>query len=381
MSENPLRERLAAASARHEPADLVDRVVAGARRRRRNQAAVAGTTAAVAVVVTTVLVAGSRSGPAPVSALRPSPTPTQAHAGVDDAAFRVAPPALGGVGGPMGQEHGACRPQQITATARMRVSTYGVDGVVVMHGHQCSLHVWPGPTALLDSRKHLVARTFDGLVGHVNPPANVRPDLALGAGEAQWGFAWRGSWCGAPASYVVLPLRDRPESVHQGSYGELVVPVTGDQLACHESSNAVLVPGVAGGLQTSVLPPPGQWAPLRLSLRMPARSTYNVITDIVLRISNPSQQEIALDPCPRLALVTAVHSSNGDEFDSSDIDLPCDQNPVVPANGSVEFRLPDQHYDEGAPPGKQAPAGARVAVSVSLAYHPTVTAHAGVVRG
>jgi hypothetical protein len=372
--ENQVRERLLAVGDRHRPLDLTDRVIErGRRRRRARMLAVVVTAVTLLVGVGLFTVAAQRDGEPSLATARPATTRATPTAEAQyEAMFRVAPPQAGGVGGPAPLRHRPCQPDQVVATAELRRSASAVNGVVVLRGSGCSLRIWPGPTQLLDANQDLVAATSDGLVARVNPPSNIRPDLALEAGTAAWGFSWRGSWCGAAAAYVVLPLQDSPGATQGRRYGRLLVPITGDQLQCKGSSHSVLVPGVAGSLGSAVLPPPAQWDVLRLSLSIPARVDYNVVRNIVVSITNPSAQPVALDPCPTYVIVTAVPY----EADTSPGLLDCEQNAVIAAHATVTFRLPDHRYDEGAPPGQQARSGSPVVVSFAIAYHATVTARA-----
>jgi hypothetical protein len=252
-----------------------------------------------------------------------------------------------------------------------------------MRGKTCSLHVWPGPTRLLDASKHPVATTTKATESFsANPPRNLRPDLDLYRGSAAWGFTWRGSWCGAPAAYVVVPLRDDPaSSVAPHSYGQLEVPLTGSQLGCHGESLAVLIRGIPGGIDAPVQSPPAEWQGLRVSVSVPPAAAHQgEIHGIEAVVRNRTDKPLALAPCPDYELDTGEIDARGSETDSSRAALtPCDSTTVVPAHSDLRFALPPAEYGGGSPLGNGgARRGSRVTIWFAIAGLPTATATTGV---
>jgi len=206
----------------------------------------------------------------------------------------------------------------------------------------------------------------------VNPPQNIRPDLSLAGGAATWGFAWWGSWCGPPATAVVLALRDPANSVpHPRSYGRLVVPLTGPAPRCQGPTSSTLVAGVAGGGDQGVLPVPPDYRALRL--RLSATSAHDgVVRGLVLSISNSSNSPVVFSPCVEYAIQVADTTQFGTDIGSSSGTLPCDR--TVSAHGRIKVDLPSQQYAEGAPPGQEPRAGTAIEVTVAIAGVPSATA-------
>lgn len=54
-----------------------------------------------------------------------------------------------------------------------------------------------------------------------------------------------------------------------------------------------------------------------------------------IRLSNPTDRDISLDPCPAY-LITLDDTSAGDAFAAR---LPCDAAPTIPAKGHVDFEM------------------------------------------
>jgi len=382
--EETARTRLAALADRIDPVDLTENVLGAGRLRRRQRRAFAATSSALGVVAVIVaaVVFASGGGPSRSSTAAPSPSPSASSGTApSDASFRVAAPILSAPSGPAPSAHPACRSGDVTARATLQSTPYGVIGVVEMHGTNCSLHIATGPSQLLNAARQVIVAATPASGERVqNPPGNWRPDLALYAGDAAWGFAWRGSWCGPPAAYVVVPMQDTPISpaALPRSYGLLVVPLTGPQLGCQGQSHSNLVRGVPGGVDAPVQSPPGEWTQgLRVSLSVPPNAASNgVIDGIIAVIRNHSSAPISLSPCPYYELDTGETDRRGSERDSGRAALtPCDTSTVVPANGELRFALPPTEYGGGSPLGNGgAASGSQVQIAFAIAGVPTATA-------
>jgi hypothetical protein len=120
--------------------------------------------------------------------------------------FRMAPPPQEVIG-PVPMLRATCTPQQISATAATRRTDGGVLGVIRLVGavvshkyglaERCTLPIARGPSALIGTDGRPLKVPLSG-GDPTSPPANPRPDMALNDGNAIWGFAWLGSYCGAP---------------------------------------------------------------------------------------------------------------------------------------------------------------------------------------
>ncbi|MDT5010916.1 MAG: hypothetical protein QOH57_2533 [Mycobacterium sp.] len=309
----------------------------------------------------------------------PSDTPSSL-----DAAFRVAAPLLIAPSGPGIQPQRPCRPRDVTTTAYTRQVQGGVAGVITLLGHSCSLHMSLGPTGVIGADGHALAARSVSLPS-MNPPENIRPDLALYAGNALWGFTWSGSWCGPRAAAVVIPMADGAFNGEPArNYGDLHAPIVGPQPACQGHSDATFEPGVAGypgDPATSqpaqpVLSPPPSWSDLRLSLNAAPTTGATTVPAIGAALVNPTGQPIALSPCPRyLVEILAADSGSGGSSDSGNFeDLPCSANTVVPAHGSLAFTVPGISFDQGLPHPYNS--GSHVTVEVAIAGIPTAKAAA-----
>jgi hypothetical protein len=277
--------------------------------------------------------------------------------------------------GPAAVRQRPCHPVDVTATATTRAIVGGVAGVVHLQGKSCSLHVTLGTTGLLDAAGHHLKLTVVTKQSKVNPPDNVRPDLELAQGRALWGFTWTGSWCGAKAATVVLPMTDDPSDPNnKGPYRTLQARLIGPQPLCTGRSSAVLrsgVPGSTAGVHwpaDAVLPAPPSWAALGASISLPATSDPSVLAPFTLTLTNPTAQPIALSPCPEYTFLLAAGSTE----QAGPGVLPCHAHETVPAHGSAQFTIPAQDY--AWLPATRVPAGTRITVRVAIAAAPTATA-------
>jgi hypothetical protein len=198
----------------------------------------------------------------------------------------------------------------------------------------------------------------------------------LTAGDVLWGFAWRGSWCGATPTSVLVPMSDDAATPGgAASYGDLKVPLSGAVPACHGHSKSVLQPGVAGSptreQQTAdpVLPPPPEWAGLRLNLRVDPIIRNAMITGLTLTIRNTTGSPIALSPCPSYFLVISNATANGGSEDAAGSGGIACGNKVLAAHATATYPLPDQTLDEGSPGGVAS--GTVVTLQAAIAGVPT----------
>ena len=299
----------------------------------------------------------------------------------DSDPFRVAAPILDAAAGPGPAPYQPpCQAHDIRATAQTRAIASGVAGVIQLVGNHCSLHIFPGPTALLDNSGQQLTLPVEPDHTLVNPAANQRPDLPLGAGVAAWGFTWRGSWCGPAAVAVVVALGDDPAYLADPANpavrasGEVVAPLTGPAPPCDGHSDAVFVPGVAGEPTDATLTSPPEWAGLRATLIIAATIASRTLPPAVVELLNTTATPIAMSPCPNYALTIESSVMGGTEVDGGGGSLPCALTPrLVPAHGTISYDLAGRGYDPGGP-GDGAIEGTVVTIQFAIAGVPTATA-------
>lgn len=276
----------------------------------------------------------------------------------------VAAPALSVIiGGAPLHDWPTCRPGQIHAAAHTRASTYAVLGVVTLHARHCTLDVDHAVSALLDSHGRQLA-----IAVRTPPYADLgtpdRPDLAWDNGAGNWGFAWRGSWCGAPAAYVRIELR-------HGRY--IRAPISGPQPACDPAnSEAPLVErGIPAFPGQPVQPAPLEWSKLTASLQVPTTIDGTMLAGAVVTLTNTSDTSVALDPCPLFSvLVKNRRGDGGDAAFDRRLDCVAPASSVVPAEGALQVDLPAMNIyrnDYGR-------AAQNVLVTFSMAGVPVTTA-------
>jgi hypothetical protein len=248
--------------------------------------------------------------------------------------------------------------------------------VVYLDGTRCSLHITVGPSEFLDATGRPLSVRLDDVVPSVNPPRTARDDIPLGAGHASWGFTWTGSWCGAPAAMITLPLTGDPtEPDAAGPFGDLRVPMTGPQPSCAGRSASVLRPGVAGDPGDSavgadaLLPAPADWAGLRATLTVPSTSPAGVVSGSVFTLHNATGAPIVLSPCPEYFVLVQTARMSGAGSHPFD----CRAHGTVPAHGKVAFPLPEQDAGQGDP-NEHPSGGTVVTIEVAIAGVPTATA-------
>jgi hypothetical protein len=304
-----------------------------------------------------------------------SPPTSQTASTIPDSAFRVAAPVLDFAAGPgPAPEQAVCLASDVTATAETRPIASGVAGVVELVGAHCSLHISTWPTELLDSAGNDLAVPVDTTVTTVNPALNQRTDVPLALGSVDWGFTWRGSWCGPKAASIVIALDANQSQPASGPPNQIVVPLTGPAPPCQGHSTAVLLPGVPGEPTDATLPPPPEWSGLHVTLTLPATTDGRTLNSAVVQLENITAVPIVMSPCPDYALDIDNFTAGGSALQGGGGALPCPQSPeVVPAHGTIRYDLGAQSYDEGDPGGGANP-GSTVTARFAIAGIPTARA-------
>jgi hypothetical protein len=353
---------------------------AGARRHERRKRLLAPSLAGLAVAAIAVgafdlqhLTAQPRA-----SAVRPAAPPPSGFTANE---FRMAPPP-GEVIGPLTVPRAICRPQQISATAATRRTEGGVLGVIRLVGavvthrdglaERCTLPVTRGPLALLGAdggRLKVPLSRGD----RTSPPSNPRPDIALNNGNAIWGFAWLGSYCGAPARAIEVPL----DKANQAS---LRVPLRGPQPTCNAQTAASrLIDGIAGAPGQPVQPPRPDYSSLRLTGQIEPGTTHSLLAPIDLTLRTIGSAQVILDPCPAYAgRDEATARSGGFDDPIHSGYLPCTKQPAVVRPGHpLHWTVPATSLLQT--PGTGAIPGTTVWVRLNIAGVPSLllktTAH------
>lgn len=321
-----------------------------------------------AAVAAGVLLAWDRGGEPARTTASPVAAPSLSPGNLAwDSSFRVAPAPLSvGSGGPAPAPAVPCHGADVVAAARTRRSPDGVLGVVRLTGRHCALHLALDRVRLLDASHRALDVQMRAEVVAVNAPANRRPDLALAAGAAAWGFRWRGSWCGARATAIELPLSGSTAS-------PFTIPLVGPSPVCGGAARAVLVPGVVGSPTEPVLPPPAAWSRLRAVLHLAGTTSAREVRGAEITLVNSFGDDVALAPCADYASTTSVTTSRSLAYASGVAHLPCPARPAaVPAHGSLTYRLAplELPFDGIVRP----PPGDAVRVQVAIAGIPTASA-------
>jgi hypothetical protein len=282
-----------------------------------------------------------------------SPTASTTTSTIPDSAFRVAAPVLDYAVGPgPAPVQPACVPSDVTASAHTRPIASGVAGVVELVGAHCSLYISTSPTELLDSAGNNLAVPVDATVTTINPALHQRTDVDFALGSVDWGFTWRGSWCGPKAASIVIDLDANSSQPASGSTEQIVAPLTGPAPPCQGHSAVVLIPGVPGGPTDATLTPPPEWAGLRATLTLPATTDGSTLSSAVVQLENTTAAAIVMSPCADYALDIDNATAGGSALQGGGGSLPCPHTPeVVPANGAISYELGPQTYDEGDPAG------------------------------
>jgi hypothetical protein len=342
------------------------------RERRKRRLAAALAAAAVAAVAIGVSLAGhqltahqqsGRHGPA----VPPAPNKFSARE------FRMAPPPQYPSGG-LVLPRATCTPQQIRATAATRRTDGGVLGVIHVIGavvshrdgvaERCTLPIG-GPSALIgaDGRRLKVAMSRGD---RSNRPENPHGYLASYNGNAIWGFAWLGSYCGPPARSIEVPL-------HHGGQASVRVLLHGPQPGCTASSGpSTLIDGVVGFPGQPVQPPRPEYSSLRLTGQIEPGTTSDRLAPIDLALRTIGSTPVTLDPCPAYAgRDGATAHSGGFSNPISSSYLPCTKHAVVIRPGHpLRWTIPATSLLQT--PGTGAIPGSTVDVELGIAGVPPV---------
>jgi len=296
--------------------------------------------------------------------------------------FRMAAPP-GIVIGPVLMPRATCTPRQISAIAATRRTDGGVLGVIRLVGavvnhrygvaERCTLPIARGPSALLGADGRPLRVPLSG-GDRTSPPANPRPDIALGEGNAIWGFAWLGSWCGAPARAIEIPL-DHPR------HASLRAPLRGPQPGCEPASGAsTLIDGIPGEPGEPVQPPRPDYASLRLTAQIEPGTTSGQLAPINLTLRTIGSAPVTLDPCPAYAGrddATARSGGFGDPISSGY--LPCTKHAAVIRPGRpLHWTIPATSLVQT--PGTGAIPGTTVYVQLGIAGVPQLHLQTTVLR-
>jgi hypothetical protein len=341
----------------------------GRRKRLVVPALAAATMAAVTIGVPAAvhhLASPHQPGPPPL-AVPPAP------AGFTASEYRMAPSGVLVIGGGPPMRRATCRPRQIRAVAVTRRTDGGVLGVIRLVGavishrygfaERCALPIAGGPSALIDANgRRLSVRLSGG--DPTSPPGNPRPDIDLNIGNAIWGFAWLGSYCGAPARAIEIPL------YHAGTT-PLRVLLRGPQPGCEPTGGAsTLIDGVAGAPGEPVQPPRPDYSSLRLVGQIEPGTTSDELAPIDLTLSTIGSAPVTLDPCPAYAGrddATAHSGGFGDPISSGY--APCTSHaPVISPGHPLHWTIPATSLLQT--PGTGAIPGTTVYVQLGIAGVP-----------
>ncbi len=365
----------------HEPDPAAIRAGATQHERRKRLLAPALAAAAVAAVAIGVPLAGHQLATHQPPGPRRPAVPSR-PAAFTASEFRMAPPPQEVVG-PAPMLRATCTPRQISAIAATRRTDRGVLGVirlvgaVVKHWHgvaeRCTLPIARGPTALIgpDGLRLKVPLSAGD---RTSLPGNPRPDLALNNGDAIWGFAWLGSYCGAPARAIEIPLR-------QSGAAPLRVALRGPQPGCEPATGAsTLIDGIAGAPGEPVQPPRPEYSSLRLAGQIEPGTTSGQLAPIDLTLRTTGSAPVTLDPCPAYAgRDYATARSGGFSGPISSGYLPCAKHEAVIRPGQpLHWTIPASSFLQSGP-GSGAIPGSTVYVQLGIAgvppLHLKTTAH------
>ena len=239
-----------------------------------------------------------------------------------------------------------------------------VGAVVAYRGgvaERCTLPVARGPSALIGTGgQHLKVSLSRG--DRTSRPANPFPDIALNNGNAIWGFAWLGSWCGPAARAIEIPLR-------HASQASLRVPLRGPQPACDPATGpSVLIDGIAGAPGEPVQPPRPEYSSLRLTGQIEPGTTSNQLAPIRLTLRTVGSTPVTLDPCPAYAgRDYGTARSGGFSGPISSGYLPCTSHAAVIRPGHpLHWTIPASSFQQSGP-GSGAIRGSTVYVQLGIA--------------
>jgi hypothetical protein len=281
--------------------------------------------AAIIGIAVGLFALGSASVAAPAGSAgdRPALTPTAAQA----RSFRVAPAPYLIVGGAY-MPRRTCKAVEVHAAAMVRRSPDGVvDVVTLTTKRQCDIHVGDLRPTLYDAQHQLLDVPVVADADKTNPAENQgwTPLTTLG-------FAWDGSWCGASATTVAVPL----------TKGTVQAMLSGPQPGCTGSSTAVIVPGAFGYPGDPVQSAPPEWRFLTAAFHVPAVTRSPALVHPYVTFENSSDQPVVLGPTPTYQI--GVHDKYGDGTDGEgEHAVPLHTGArTVPAHGSLRVDLPTQ---------------------------------------
>jgi len=292
---------------------------------------------------------------------------TRGHATTSQREFGAAAPALFPVIGPAPNGHyPACRSTDLRRSAHTRTTPDGVIGVVHLRyrrHHRCSLHLRRSPTGLLTASGHRLPVRARA-AAPVDAGETARPDLALHYGDAIWGFAWRGSWCGRAARFVRMQLR---------SGAHLRVPLTGPAPTCDGTSHSVMLRGLVGGVGSAVQTAPPEWSGLTAVIHPAGTTDGQFLTGAAIRLTNSTAQPIPLDPCPAFSISIASHEPDGPStFDTGGFLRGCTGSQWIQPGQALRLGLPKEQYTFVHHHAKH---GSSLTITVAVAGLPHATAH------
>lgn len=241
--------------------------------------------------------------------------------------FRVAPPPLPYSGVPSIPRR-TCRASEVRGVAGAR---HAADGVVVdlilTTKHQCDIQVGALRPRLYDVDGNRLHVPVVANADTINPAQNPK-----GGPFTTMGFAWDGSWCGAPVATVAVPL----------TKGRVYAKFVGLGPDCKGTTNSTIIPGVFGYPGGPVQAAPPEWRFLTASLHIPAVTRSPAFAHPYVTFSNPTDHLIVLNPVPMYEI--GVHDKYGDgTAGEGERRLPVyGGSMTVPAHGSLLVHLPTQ---------------------------------------
>jgi hypothetical protein len=239
-----------------------------------------------------------------------------------------------------------------------------------LRGDHCEIHSRRGPDELRAGDATLAVKAIPR--NHQKDrPYVQRADIPLAAGRVIWSFTWTGSWCGNHPTSVVIPLSK--------SRGDVMAPLTGPVPGCHANPGnqlSVLTAGAPGGPRGPDLAAPPAWVGLAATLHAPKVLHGNKLPGLAVTLTNSTDTDIPLAPCPSYALTVFSRHGGGAAKGYGDAFLCPYQARVVPAHAAVTVRLPDStFYRRGA-----APHGGKVKITFAILGVPAAVAHARVAK-
>jgi hypothetical protein len=179
---------------------------------------------------------------------------------------------------------------------------------------------------------------YDAAGTRLNVPVVANPDTvnpATNEGNSPFttlGFAWDGSWCGASAATVAVPLRK----------GRVHARLSGPQPGCTGSSTATIVPGALGYPGDPVQGAPPEWRFLTARFHVPAVTRSPAFVHPWVTFSNSSDQPVVLGPAPTYEIGVQDKYGDGTSGEGERTLLLHAGARTVAAHGSLRVDLPTQ---------------------------------------